>query len=128
MRVVEEPIADGVRQRGFSDEIVPLGRGELAGDDGGAAAIPVRENLEEVAALLVLRRDQAPVVEEGDVHASELAEEPPVGAIGAGEAEIIEQARGPTIVGAKAAATGLVGEGTGDEALAGAGARPAAPV
>src|SRR2546425_2754761 len=100
---------------------MPLGRGKLARDDRGAAAIPVLENLEQVAALLVLRRGQAPVVEEEDVHASELAEQPAVGPVGAGEAEIIEQAGGSAVVGAVAAAAGLVGEGTGDEALAGAG-------
>ena len=58
MRIVQEPIADGVGQRRLPDVIVPLGRGELARDDRGAAPIPVLENLEEVAALLVLRRRQ----------------------------------------------------------------------
>src|SRR6266545_4982361 len=80
--LAEEPIADGVGQRGLPDVVVPLGRGELAGDDRGAAAIAVLENLEQVAALLVLRGGQAPVVDEEDVHARELAEESAVGAVG----------------------------------------------
>ena len=111
----------GVGQRGLPDVVVPLGRWKLAGDDRGAAAIPVLEDLEQVAALLVLRRGQAPVVEQEDVHPRELAEEPAIGPVSARQAEVIEQAGGPAVVGAVAAAAGLVGEGTGDEALAGAG-------
>jgi hypothetical protein len=61
--IVEEAVADGVRQRGLADVVMPLGRGELARDDRGAAAIAVLEDLEQVAAFLVLGRGQAPVVE-----------------------------------------------------------------
>jgi hypothetical protein len=118
---VEETIADRVGQGGVGEVVVPLGRGKLARDDGGAATIAVLEDLEQVTALLILGRGQAPVVDEEDVHPRESAEEPAVGAVGARQAEIIEQAGGPAVVGAKAAATGLVGEGAGDEALAGAG-------
>jgi len=118
---VEEPVADGVGQRGLADVIVPLGRGELTGDDRGAAAVPVLKDLEQVAAFLVLHGRERPIVEEEDVHPGELAEEAAVGAVGAGQAEVIEQPGGPAVVGAVAAAAGLVGEGTGDEAFAGAG-------
>jgi hypothetical protein len=128
VRVVQEPIADGVGQRGLSDVIVPLGRGELARDDRGAAPIAILENLEQVAALLVLRRGQAPVLEEEDVHPRQPAEEPAVGAVGAREAEVSEQAGGPAVVGAVAAAAGLVGEGTGDgRRVAGAGEQAPGP-
>ena len=84
MGVVEEPIADGIGQGGLADVIMPLGRGELARADRGAAAMPVLEDLEQVAALLVLRRGQAPVIEQEDVHPRELAEEPAIGPVGAG--------------------------------------------
>src|SRR5262245_17671836 len=121
MGVVQEPVADRVSQRGLPDEVVPLGRGMLARDDRGAAAVAILENLEQVAALLILRRGEAPVVEEEHVEAGELAEEPAVGAVGPGQAQVVEQARDTAIAGAVAAATGLGGEGTGHEALAGAG-------
>ena len=92
---MEEPIADGVGQRGLVEVIVPLGRWQVAGDDRGAAAVTVLENLEEVTPFLVRRRSQAPVIEEEDVHPSELAEQAAVGAVGTGEAEVVEQAGGP---------------------------------
>jgi hypothetical protein len=43
---------------------MPLGRRQLARDDGRAVAVAVLEDLEQVAALLVGDRRQAPVVEE----------------------------------------------------------------
>src|SRR5262245_32182678 len=121
MAVVQEPVANGVGQRGLADEIVPLGRRMLARDDRRAAAIAILENLEQVAALLILRWGEAPVVEEEHVEARELAEEPAVGAVGPGQAQVVEQARDAAVVGPVAAAARLVGEGTGDEALAGPG-------
>src|SRR5262245_670040 len=111
MGVVQEPVADRVSQRGLPDEVVPLGRVMLARDDRGAAAVAILENLEQVAALLILRRGEAPVVEEEHVEAGELAEEPTVRAVGAGQAQVIEQARDATVVGAVAAAARLIGEG-----------------
>src|SRR5499426_3061779 len=117
MGVVQEPVADRVSQRGLPDEVVPLGRVMLARDDRGAAAVAILENLEEIAALLILRRGQAPVVEEEHVEAGELAEEPAIGAVGAGQAQVVEQARDAAVVGPVPATTGLIGEGTGDEAL-----------
>ena len=104
-----------------SASVGSLGWGKLARDDRGAAAVAILENLEQVAALLVLWRSQTPVIEEEDVHPRELAEEPAVGAVGTRQAEVIEQAGGSAVVGAVAAAAGLVSQGTGDEALARAG-------
>ena len=46
---------------------------------------------------------------------------PAVDAVGARQAEVVEQARGPAVVGTVATAASLVGESTGDEALTGAG-------
>jgi hypothetical protein len=54
--------------------IMPLAGWELAGDDGGPGAIAVFEDLEEIAALLILHGGEAPVIEDEDVHAGEFAE------------------------------------------------------
>jgi hypothetical protein len=61
--VVEKAIADGVGQRGLAEVVVPLGGGELAGDDRRAAAVAVFEDLEQVSALLILDGGEAPIVE-----------------------------------------------------------------
>lgn len=66
MGVVEEAVADGV------------------GDGGVDAAI-----LEEVAALLVFGRGQAPVVDDEHVAAGEAGEEDRVGAVGVGQRQFL---------------------------------------
>ena len=96
---------------------MPLGGRELAGDDGRAGAVAVLEDLEEVAALRVLDRGEAPVVDDQDVEAGELAEQADVGAVGAGQGELVKEAGGAAVDGAIALAAGLMGEGTGEEAL-----------
>jgi hypothetical protein len=50
--VVHQPVEDGVGQGGIADEVVPLLDRQLAGDDGGALAVAVLEDLEQVAPLL----------------------------------------------------------------------------
>src|SRR5215468_9500403 len=97
MGVVQEPVADRVSERGLPDEVMPLGRRMLARDDRGAAAVAILENLEQVATLLILRRGEAPIVEEEHVEAGELAEEPAVRAVGASQAQVVEQARDPAV-------------------------------
>ena len=101
---MEEPIADRVGQGRLADVVVPLPGWELAGDDGGAGAIPILEDLEEIAPLLILHGGEAPVIEDEDVHAGELAEEPAVGTVGAGELEIVEEPGGAAVVRTIAAA------------------------
>jgi hypothetical protein len=51
--VVHKSGADGVGESGVSQIIVPVGGGELAGDDGGAQAVAVLEDFEQIAVLLV---------------------------------------------------------------------------
>jgi hypothetical protein len=89
--VVEQPITDSVGEGGLADVIVPLGGRELARHDRRAAAVAILEDLEEVAPLLVLHRRQSPVLKDKDVHPGELTQELAVGAIGACEAEVVEE-------------------------------------
>ena len=49
MGVVEQPIADGVGDGSLSELIVPVLDLELAGEDGGAGAVAVVEDLEQIA-------------------------------------------------------------------------------
>jgi hypothetical protein len=90
--------------------VVPaLGR-ELARDDGGAHAVAILEHLEEIAAVAVGDGRDGEVVEHEDVDAREAGEETGIAAVGAGEAELVEEARGPPVCGAEALAAGLLGE------------------
>ena len=47
--VVDETIQDGVRHGGIADGLVPMLDRELAGDDGGAAAVTVLEDFQQIA-------------------------------------------------------------------------------
>jgi hypothetical protein len=58
MSVVQEPVTDGVGQRGLADVVVPLGGRQLAGDDRRPQAVAILEDLEDVAPLLVLERGE----------------------------------------------------------------------
>ena len=49
MSVVEEAVADGIGDRWISDVIVSLLDRELAGDDGGAGAVAIVNDLGEIA-------------------------------------------------------------------------------
>ena len=60
---MEEPVADGVRERGVGEVVVPLRRRELTRNDGGARAGAIFEEFEEVAAILIAERAEAPVVD-----------------------------------------------------------------
>src|SRR5206468_8068271 len=61
-------------------------------------------------------RDEAQVVEDEDVGASDAAEQTRIGAVGLGE--LVEETRGAAIEGAVALAASLLRESAGDEGLA----------
>ena len=88
---------------------MPLRGWELAGEDGGARAVAVLEDLEEVTTFLILHRGEPPVVDQEDVEAGKLGEQADVGAVGAGEGELVVEAGGAAVAGTEAPAAGLMG-------------------
>jgi hypothetical protein len=46
--VVDEAVEDGVGVGGHADDGVPVGDRQLAGDDGGAPAVAIFEDLQQV--------------------------------------------------------------------------------
>ncbi len=89
---MEDAVADGVGDGGVAEVVVPLGGRELAGDDRGAVAVAILEDLEQVAPLLVLWDGEAPVVEDEDVEAGESGEQSAVCARRVGQDEFLEEA------------------------------------
>ena len=53
MCVVDEPVADGVGQGRVPEVLVPGLRGQLAGDEGGAVAVAVLQDVQERLAILI---------------------------------------------------------------------------
>jgi hypothetical protein len=49
MSLVDQAVQDGVPKGGVADARVPVLEGELAGDEGGAAAVAILQDFEQVA-------------------------------------------------------------------------------
>src|SRR5437899_337189 len=118
---MDQAVEDGVGVGGVADQRVPLIDRELAGDDGGAAAVAVLEDLQEVVAGRSVERLKAPVVENEQIDAAERAQETRVAAIAARQGEIAEQPRDALIEHGAIVAAGLVAERRGEPTLADAG-------
>ena len=118
---MNQTIEDGVGDGGVLDLAMPVGDGELGGDDRRAAAEAVVEDLEEIACPGGIDGGQGPVVDDDEVDAGEVAVEPGDGALAVGDAQVVEQPWPPQVEGLVAFETGLVGERTSDPTLAGAG-------
>lgn len=90
---MDEPIQDGIAKRGVADELVPVVDGDLAGDEGRAATAAIFDDLEEIAALAIAERSQAPIIEDQEVGLRKLLEEPPVRAVAPRGRQLTEEAR-----------------------------------
>ena len=60
VRVVHEPIEDGVGDGRIGDRLVPVIDRQLAGHDGRAAVVPIVDDLKDVATLIVGERWRGP--------------------------------------------------------------------
>jgi hypothetical protein len=74
---------------------------------------PIIEDLEQVLALRIFERDQAPVIEDEDVDACEAAQYRRIRAVPMGEREFRKQAWNATVDDAMPLTAGLLPEGTG---------------
>src|SRR5262245_38262931 len=93
VRIVDETVENGVGDRGVADSLVPKLDRKLAGDDGGAAAVAVLHDLEQVAPPLGGHRREAPIIEDEEVDAGEALEQPLVASVPACQRQGIEQPR-----------------------------------
>jgi hypothetical protein len=91
--VMDQAIEDRIGVGGVADQRVPLIDGKLAGDDGGAAAVAVLEDLQEVVTSRGVERFQAPVVEDEEINAAKRTQETGVAAIATRQSEIGEHSR-----------------------------------
>ncbi len=91
MGVVDEAIQDGVSVGGLADDRMPVGHGELAGDQGGAPAVPIFEDLQQVVARLVIERAQPPVIQDQELDGAQRLEAAAGAAVAVGQGEFVEQ-------------------------------------
>ena len=119
--VVDEPVQEGVGHRWIRDHFVPRANGKLAGDEGGAVAVPVIEDLQKLTALAFIDLDQAPVVNDQHLDLGDLFEQLRQAAIGRGAAQGPKQCRRIEVERPVDFAARLVCQRTSDEGFAAAG-------
>jgi len=69
--VVHQAVEDAIGEGGVADLGVPVGHGELAGEDGGAQRVAVFADLQKVSPLGVVHGGHGEVVDEQDLHLSQ---------------------------------------------------------
>lgn len=67
VRVVHEAVENGVGDGRIWDHLVPVLDRQLGRHDCGSAAMPVVDDLQEIARLIERDRDEAPVVEDQEI-------------------------------------------------------------
>src|SRR5579875_879325 len=88
MGVVHEAIQNAVGQGGIADLLVPLGHGQLAGQDGRARLIAVFTDFQEVPPLTFPQRRMRPIVHDQHVHAGQPSQPASQAAVGAGQSQL----------------------------------------
>ena len=121
MGIVNDAVEDGVGECGLSDQVVPAVDRDLAGDQGGAAAIAVLDDFEHVMTLLGPERLEAPIVEDQQLDAAKGAHQSRIAAIAASEREIAEHPRDALIKDRAVVAAGLLTECASQPAFANTG-------
>jgi len=90
--VVDDPVEDGICDGWLADHVVPLGNGQLGGNQGGFAPVALFEDFQEIETLLVIERVGAPIVQNEQLDSRELVDQAWETTVEACHGEIFEQA------------------------------------
>ena len=115
---MDEPVEDGVGQRGFSDALVPEVDRILAGDQGRAGLPAVFQDLEEIMALILGERQKTQIVQEQKIHLGPGGQETGGLAGLPGQGDLGEEPGSAEEETGEAQKAGLVPEGPGEKGLA----------
>ena len=80
---MDKPIEDGVGDGGIADRFVPMIDRELAGHDGRAAIVPIIDDLQQIARLIVCQCGEPPVIEDQEFDPCDSLEQPGMAAVAA---------------------------------------------
>ena len=73
--IVHQAVQNGIGHRRISNDFVPLLNGKLAGDEGGALALAIIEDFQQIAILFADHTGDAQVVNNEQWRSSELLEQ-----------------------------------------------------
>lgn len=119
--IVYDAVENGVGNGGFADHVMPLGDGELCGDQGRFPAVTFLEDFEEIETLLIGERVGSPIIENEQLDARQLVNEAGEPPVEPGEAKILEQTWGSQIENGMIEPCSLTSEGAGQPGFSGAG-------
>ena len=110
--IVNNTVQDRIAERGLADNFMPSGGRELAGDQDGATAIAILDDLHEIAPLAGGEAVRSPIIEHEKIDLDQHAEQPREAAVAMSEIEIGEQARHSGVVDGVAVAAGFLRQRT----------------
>src|SRR5262249_55141899 len=111
--IVDDAIEYRVAERGLANDLMPARYGELAGDQDGAAAVAILDDLHEIAPLAGREAVGSPIVEDQEIDPDQHPEQPREVAVAMSEIEIGKQARHAGIVDGVAVPARLLRQRTG---------------
>ena len=118
---MDEPVEDCVGDGRVGDRLVPVNDRQLAGHDGGAAIVPIVDDLQQIATLILRQRSEPPDVEDQKFDACQGFEQSAMAPVAACQRQGIEQPGHALIEDGAIVAACLVTERTGKPALADTG-------
>ena len=121
MGIVNKAVQDGIGVGIVADGVMPGRHWKLAGHDGGAAAIAIFQDLEQVMACLGIKGLKAPVVQDEQFDLAQAFELVGDASVTARQRKIFQQAREAGVEDRAVIAASLVSDGAGQPALADAG-------
>ena len=110
---MHEPVKNRIGQRRLADGRMPVVDRELTGHEGGPTPMPIIEQFQQIAAVLVGQGGQAPIIQGHEIRLGESPEQTPIAAIAFGDRELPEEPRESEIQCGEAQPTGQLSQRTG---------------
>ena len=118
---MDEAVEDRIGIGRVANDRVPILHGELAGDDGRAAAIAFFQDFQQIVPGLGIERFQSPIIQNQQLDATERAGDAGIAAVAARERQVAEQLGDALIEDGAIVAASLVAEGAREPTFADAG-------
>ena len=93
MSIVDDAVQDRVAESWIRDNVMPLGYGDLTGDQEGSLVVAIIDDLEQIATLIGAERLGSPIVDDDEIGSLERVHQTQETAFAAGLSEIGEEAR-----------------------------------
>jgi hypothetical protein len=114
---MEDAIANGVRDGGVGEEVMPPVVFELTRHDRRAEAVAVFEDLEKIATRILGERSDSEIIKHEDVHLCDAREQARMAPVGTRQTELVKETRDASVEYTESFSARMVGERAGEVAL-----------